>query len=204
MFRFRLPRAIHLALPALTLAFPIASAQMERQTLSGERVAIYNLAGKLRIEGGSGSDVVVEITRGGKDASQLKVANSVINGQQSLRVIYPSDRIVYPELDRWNRTTLSVAEDGTWGDHEDRGFRGRSRDRVEIRGSGTGLEAFADLRIIIPRGKRVVVHHAVGDARATKSVNLVEQEWSIANRNYRFRGVDSKRTEACAFTARKN
>ena len=149
-----------LALPASTLL-----AQMERQTVSGDRVAIYNLAGKLRVEGGSGSDVVVEITRGGKDASQLKVANSVVNGQQSLRVIYPSDRIVYPELDRWNRTSLSVNDDGTWGDTDHRGSR--DRDRVEIRGSGSGLEAYADLRILIPRGKRVAIHHAVGDARAS-------------------------------------
>src|SRR4029079_8224477 len=140
MMTFRSPHVLWLTLIAATVPCGVLRAQqVERQTLSGDRVAIYNLAGKLRVEGGSGSDVVVEITRGGKDASQLKIANSVINGQPSLRVIYPGDRIVYPDLDRWNRTTVSVAEDGTWGDRENSGSRYRDRDidRVEIRGSGT-------------------------------------------------------------------
>lgn len=38
----------------------------ERHSLQGQRVEIWNLAGQARIEAGSGSEVVVEIRRGGR------------------------------------------------------------------------------------------------------------------------------------------
>ena len=48
------------------LVGPSASGQAtERRAVGGNAVAIYNLAGRVRVEGGAGSDVVVEITRGG-------------------------------------------------------------------------------------------------------------------------------------------
>jgi lia operon protein LiaG len=165
------PRRLQFGIPLSCVALlPFAAApvraQTERHVISGERVAIYNLAGKLRVEGSNGSDVIVEVTRGGRDAEQLRIEKGVIGWRQTLRVVYPGDRVVYPELGRWDHTTISVASDGTWGDGE-RGARDRDRDRdrVEIRGSGSGLEAYADLRVLVPRGQRIVVHHAVGDAR---------------------------------------
>ena len=53
-------------------AVPVA-AQTSRQVLKGDSVAVYNLVGELRVEAGSGSDVVVEIQRGGADAAKLEV-----------------------------------------------------------------------------------------------------------------------------------
>jgi len=137
-------------------------AQTERRSIAGDRVSIYNLAGRLRVQAGSGSDVVVEVTRGGRDASQLKLATGVIRGAQTLRVIYPSDRIVYADLDRRSRTTMRVNEDGTFDDEN--GDRDSGRDRVEIRDSGSGLEAHADLIVSIPKGQRANVHWGVGEA----------------------------------------
>ena len=49
----------------------LAAQQPERVVLQGRDVAIYNLAGRLRVEGGSGDRVVVEVTRGGRDAGRL-------------------------------------------------------------------------------------------------------------------------------------
>lgn len=150
------------------------SAQTERHVLSGDRVAIYNLAGKVRVESGSGSDVVVEVTLAGPDARQLRVEEGMVRGQNALRVIYPADHVVYSSLSRNDHTTLNVSDDGTWGDdHESRDSRrsrdnsDRQRNRVEISGSGSGLEAYADLRVLVPRGQRVALHHAVGDVRVT-------------------------------------
>jgi hypothetical protein len=148
-------------------------AQSERRTLSGERVAIYNLAGKLRVESGSGSEVIVEVTRGGRDADRLRVEQGAIGGYETLRVLYPSERIVYPGVGRYDRTTINVRDDGTWGDRPTRGSRDereasdRERNRVEISSSGSGLEAYADVRVLVPRGQRIVIHNAVGDARIT-------------------------------------
>ena len=154
------------AVALLLLSPSPARAQSDRHSISGERIAIYNLAGKLRVESTSGSDVIVEVTRGGRDAGQLRIEKGAIGGSQTLRVIYPSDRVVYSELGRWDRTTINVREDGTWGDDQ-RGYgdRDRGRDRVEIRASGSGLDAYADLRVLVPRGQRIMIHHAVGDAR---------------------------------------
>ena len=80
-----------------TLLIPIvATAQTTRQTLKGDSVAIYNLVGELRVEPGSGSDVAVEIARGGADASRLEVQSGPIRGRETLRIVYPDDAIRLP------------------------------------------------------------------------------------------------------------
>jgi lia operon protein LiaG len=150
---------------AITLWHAPASAQTERRTVSGDRIAIYNLAGKLGVEAGSGSDVVVEITRRGRDANQLRFEEGTIRGQETVRVIYPADHIIYPGLERSDRTSLTVREDGTWGDDHSGRHSDGDRNRVEISASGRGLEAYADMRVLVPRGQRVAIYHAVGEAR---------------------------------------
>lgn len=150
----------------LVLPHSSAAAQTERRTISGDRIAIYNLAGKVRVQAGSGSDVAVEITRGGRDADQLRIEEGTIRDRETLRVLYPADHIVYPEMERSNRTTISVRDDGTWGDDHSRGAD-RDRNRVEISGAGRGMEAYADLRILVPRGQHIEIHQGVGDARVT-------------------------------------
>ena len=158
----RAPRARSAALiAAIALAVPsVARAQTERRAVPGDQVAIYNLAGHLRAEGGGSGDVMVEVTRAGRDASKLEVRAGTRGGRHTLSVVYPSDRVVYPELGRGSNTELSVNDDGTFDDN-DRG----DRERVQIRGSGSGLEAHADLRVVIPRGKSVALHLGAGDVQ---------------------------------------
>src|SRR5262245_57609955 len=115
-----------LAIVAFT---PAGAQQVERRTLTGNRVAIYNLAGTLKIQGGAGPAVVVDITRGGRDASRLTLAEGAVHGANSLRVVFPGDRIVYPRLGYRTRTELRVNSDGTF-DHGG-GDGWFSRDRVE-------------------------------------------------------------------------
>ena len=86
----------------------LAAQQPERRTLAGSHVAIYNLAGVMRLERGTGSDVVVELTRGGPDAGKLLIATGPLRGRETLRVLYPDDEIVYRELGRGSNTTLRV------------------------------------------------------------------------------------------------
>ncbi|MFI5310807.1 MAG: DUF4097 family beta strand repeat-containing protein, partial [Gemmatimonadales bacterium] len=151
---------------ALLLAAPAATAQSERKTLSGSTIAIYDIVGRIRVEPGTGSDVVVEVTRGGRDARKLAVEVGQLRGVNTLRVLYPNDDIVYPELGRWSNSTFSVNSDGTWdGAHGDRGDRGwfRGGHRVRVKGSGSGVEAWADLRILVPTGKRLDVNLGVGE-----------------------------------------
>jgi lia operon protein LiaG len=151
-----------IAFGALVASAPMAArAQTEHRNLSGDRVAVYNLAGRVRVQGATGTQVTVDITRGGRDAAKLKIEGGDVRGWNSLRVVYPSDRIVYPEWQSRGRTQMHVNSDGTFDD-DDRGWS--DRDRVEIRSSGDGLEAHADLTIGVPKGQRVSVHWGVGDA----------------------------------------
>lgn len=124
--------------------------------LSGRDVAVYNLAGEVRIVQGRGSTVVVRVTRGGADARELEVEVGEIGGRETLRVIYPSQRIVYSALGRGSNNTLRVSSDGTFYDGRRRG------DRVQISGSGRGLEAHADLEIEVPAGREFSLYLAVG------------------------------------------
>jgi hypothetical protein len=172
-------------LGAAVLCAAAAGAQTERHLLSGPSVAIYDLVGRVQVVQGSGSDVVVEVTRGGHDAGTLKVEMGEVNGRNALRVVYPDDDIVYPDLGRGSESDLRVNSDGTFGgddrdvrnDRDDRNARNR-RDarsdrswdghRIRIRGEGRGTEAWADLRILVPAGKDVAVHVGVGALGATR------------------------------------
>lgn len=146
-----------LALSAL-VAVP-ALAQPEQRSVKGSTVAIYNLAGRLRVVAGSGDAVIVEITRGGADAAKLRVETGAIGGRETLRVVYPADQVVYP--DSRSRTSVDVRGDGTFSDGS---WQDRNRDRVDIRGYGPGLEAFADLVVRMPKGQKIELFLAVGRA----------------------------------------
>jgi DUF4097 and DUF4098 domain-containing protein YvlB len=127
-------------------------------------VSIYNLVGELRVRATSGSQVTVDVTRGGHDADKLKLETGDVRGWQSLRVIYPSDQIVYPNLGRRSRSTLRVNADGTFNEDDSDSDSRHGSGRVEIRDSGSGLEAHADLVVNVPKGQRIAIHWGVGDA----------------------------------------
>lgn len=150
-----------LALVALPLSTAPLAAQ-ESFTLSGERVAIYNLAGRVEVVRGTGSDVTVRVTRGGRDAGELAIEVGAVGGRETLRVIYPGDEVVYEDPARGGRfsSQVRVRDDGTFGG----GMAGGRR--VDVRSGGSGLRAHADLRVEVPAGRDVALHLAVGRAEA--------------------------------------
>jgi DUF4097 and DUF4098 domain-containing protein YvlB len=166
------------AILPLMLAGPaVLAAQQERHSLEGDDVAIYNLAGEVSVEAGQGS-IGVLVSRGAGAARQLRVEQGEIDGRETLRVIYPSDHIVYPPLGSGSdhivypplgsgsSTQLRVRDDGTFGDEHGWDERSRSR-RVTIMDRGDGLDAHADLRISVPTGNKVAIHLAVGKVTVT-------------------------------------
>lgn len=156
-----------LALPAL-----LTAQQPERVTLEGNDVAIYNIVGRLKIVGATGDRVVVEVTRGGSDGARLTLETGAVRGRSSLRIQYPSDRVHYSNAS-WNgRTTFTISDDGTWGDGNDGRSDGR---RIEVSSRGEGLDAHADLRISVPKGKSVHVRHGVGET----TVDNVDGDLSV-------------------------
>ncbi len=141
-------------------------AEPQRYAFSGQELSVYNLAGSIRVQGGTGSEIVVNMTKRGPDASKLTVETGKVRGRDAFRVIYPADRIVFKDgKSRWDRTQLRVTSDGTFGDGDDGRMRfGFGNDRVEITTSGRGLEASADVVVSLPRGRGLTINLAAGDA----------------------------------------
>jgi lia operon protein LiaG len=162
MFPVRLARTSLLSLVVTAPAF----AQVEQRTIRGADVAIYNLAGVVRAVPGTGPGVTVDITRRGSGANQLRIESGPLGGRETLRIVYPSDRIVYRDGRDGMRTSVSVREDGTFSDGN-WSSRDRDRDRVEIRASGSGLEAHADLTVRVPRGQKIALFLAAGRAEVS-------------------------------------
>jgi lia operon protein LiaG len=155
------PALLRATIAALLLGFGVparAEAQSERFTVSGDQVAVYNIAGKMRVEAGTGSDVAIEVTRAGADAKDLRIERGRIGSDETLRVIYPDDDIIYPDLGFGGRTDLTVRDDGTFF----HGSRVMGGHRVTIREHGSGTEAHADLLIRVPAGKRISLYLAAG------------------------------------------
>jgi lia operon protein LiaG len=187
----RLTAAAALAVASITLPLHAQQARGagERYTLRGDRVAVYNLVGTMRVEGAArGGDVEVEVRTGGPDGRELKVETGEIGGRQTLRVVYPDDDIHVPRDGAFSgSTTLHVRDDGTFGDDgygsgsddddDDRASRSRSSRRsdsrsrrVRISSRGDGIEAYADVTLRVPEDRTIAVFLGVGEA-AVSNVN---------------------------------
>lgn len=145
------------------LALVAAPAAAQSYSLTGDRVAVYNIAGSVTVTGGSGSAVKVQVDPAGSDARQLKVETGPVRGAETLRVIYPDETIIYAALGRGSNTQMNIRADGTWGNFGKEKWSNRDeRRKVNIRGSGSGVEAYADLKVTIPAGKTVGIFTGVG------------------------------------------
>lgn len=151
----RTMRAAWTLMLAALLAGSVSAQEVVR--VSGSEVAVYDLVGHVEVVRGSGSEVVVRIQRGGGDAASLRVETGEIRGRETVRIIFPDDEIVYPEMGRGSNSTMRVRADGTFGDG-----RLSGGDRVRIRGSGSGLEAWADLVVEVPAGQTLAAYLGVG------------------------------------------
>jgi lia operon protein LiaG len=155
-------RPLRFLATALVLATaPLASLQAqqaERFELSGARLELYNLIGTLQVAPSTGTTAVAEITRAGKDGPKLTVQNA--NG--TLSVLYPGSEFTYPAMGGNAETNLRVRDDGTFGDrYGDRSNRDGGR-KVTITSRAGGLAAWADIRLLLPRGAQVDLNLGVG------------------------------------------
>ena len=176
--------SLSLALAALASVPAAARAQGASYTLSDRDVAVYDLVGTVRVVAGSGDAVKVDVVRRGRDAEKLQVQTGAIGGRQTLRVVFPDNDIVFPEMNRGSNAQIQVRDDGTFDDDGDRG-RGH---RVRVSSRGSGLEAWADVTVSVPKGQRVAIHAGVGALTATgvdADLDLRAQAASVATRNTR-------------------
>ena len=172
MLAIKIPHLRSTALLSVTGLFlsitTLPAQQVERYAMPEDELAIYNLAGEVRMEPGTGGDITVQVTRGGADAAKLKVLRGERDGMQTLRFVYPETRIRYGKMESGSSTQLRVRDDGTFGgDHDDDERRKPEGKQVTIASGGGGLDAHADLRIGVPQGRRVALYLAVGKVAVT-------------------------------------
>jgi lia operon protein LiaG len=166
----RLAAHLGLAVAPLLLMAPSLAAQSNDYTLRGERVAVYNVAGDLRVEPGTGRDVEIRVSLRGRDASRLRVETGTVRGLPTLRVIYPDDDIIYDggESGSSRRSSMEtrIRDDGTWGNNNGRDGWLRDGRRIRVRSSGRGVEAWADIVVRVPEGQSADSYLLVGSLSA--------------------------------------
>lgn len=140
----------------------------ERFVLIGSSAHVYDLAGEVRIEPGTGPDVVVMVTRVGADAAALRVERDSTAGGDVLRVVAtgPSARrLYYPGLA--GRSDSVEFRAGAGGLKAGKGgflglFASRRATKVVRRPGRGGLDAHADLVVAVPPGRRLDVQLGAG------------------------------------------
>lgn len=153
------------ALLVLVLIAPRAHAEFDESfTFESSSLRVTNLIGKIDIEGHSGSGFVVEVSVQGEDAEPGLIEFESSDGNRAeLMILFPTDderRYVYPELGRNSRTTFNPGH----GNNDMWGFFGRGK--IEVRGSGRGLEVWADVTIKVPHDAELIVFNGVGELEA--------------------------------------
>jgi hypothetical protein len=127
------------------LAAPAWAALEERMTFSSDRLSVRSLIGEVRVEAGSGSDFEVLVTIAGKDAQEGLVKLDASDSRLDIRFPAGQHEFVYPKIEGGSNIKLG---DGT--------------ERIRVRGSGPGMELWADVTVRVPRGTELEVEHGVG------------------------------------------
>ena len=152
--QLRLSRAwICGALVALVALSGLAVAE-ERATFGGDRLTVRSLIGEVRVESG-GSQFEVVVRPQGRDARE-----GLIRLEQSgdeILIVFPEgqDTFVYPKLGGGS-TTINTKSNSGWLS------RLFGSDRIKVRGSGSGMELWADVVVRVPSGSALELEHAVG------------------------------------------
>ena len=148
-----------LALGALALlpALPLPALAAQTYTLTGDDVAIWDPAGEVKFEPATGNAVEVVVSIQGKDAGDVSVNDKALGSRPTLRVLYPGQTVIYPPMGRWSNSNTTIRDDGTWGDHNNWGGH-----KLTVKGSGSGTEAWADIVVRVPKGRKVSVYSIAG------------------------------------------
>ena len=162
----------------------------ETVSVATRKLTVDNLIGEVRLEPHAGSAFEVLVTAGGRDASRdvLKVDVKEEGSGSRVTVVFPVDThtsYVYPAMGRGSTTTFNLK--GKHSKHHDGGwmaglasfFTDWTGGQIKVRGSGSGVEMWADLVVRVPRGATLNVEHGVG----TLLADGVEGELSLEARS---------------------
>jgi hypothetical protein len=152
-------------LPTLLHPQPARGAETTREfTLKTSSLLVGNLIGAVDVRPGTGDAFRVTVRLQGDEE-----AIGMIDLQQetnALRIVFPLDRhmkYVYPELGSGFRVSTGIRaesrEEKSWLRRTFGHFKER---QLTVRGSGEGLEVWADVVIEVPSGRALTLRHGVG------------------------------------------
>ena len=156
-------------LPTLLVVRSTEAAEITREfTFTTTDLFVGNLVGAIDVRQGQGDAFKVTVNLRGDDMS----ADLITLEQESnaLRIRFPLEKhnsYVYPAMGHGSRSTFSIHDQDTneksW---LRRTFGMLSGDRVTVRGSGNGLEMWADVTVEVPAGRALTLRHGVGEVTA--------------------------------------
>jgi len=139
----------------------------ERKSFSGNSLVVHNLIGDVTVKGHAGGEFEVRVQVQGRDASRETIEIRAEDGE--LTVVFPLERerdYVYPRLGSGSRTSFSMSRDESgWLGALFEGLSGR---RVTVRGSGSGMQVWADVEVLVPNGKNLEFYLGVGEINASE------------------------------------
>ncbi len=150
--------------------------------LTGAAVAIYDPAGSVRIQPGTGDHVLVTVTRAGADAESLRpervsraggdLLRLQVSGPAPRRLLYPgmpgrSDSVQF----RATRSGYAAGRGGFLGL-----FGGRTTKVLRRPGKAPATDAHADMVVSVPPGRRVDLQVGAGDIFVAGDVGEVHAQ----------------------------
>ena len=174
--RKTLARILTLGVVCIAAAIPAVAGFEQNFEINSDELVINNLIGKIEIEGhnGSGFEVTVEVDGDDGDRDTITVREN--SGEIS--VVFPrgEKNFVYPKMGS-GQTSFSQNRSGSWLSQVLGEILGS--DKITVRGSGRGLEVWADVHVSVPSGGTLRVNHGVGTIEASS----VDGELSLYNRS---------------------
>jgi hypothetical protein len=151
-------------------------------TIAGEKLSVVNLVGEVRLEAATGSDFEIDVAVRGRDAGPDLIRFDQADGSEAhLYIQYPLHKegtFVYPELGHGSNSSFGAPRGTAWGEPATgaRSILHRGNHQVRVRSYGRGLEAWADVTVRVPAGKKLEIRHGAGriTARGTQGSLLLD------------------------------
>ncbi|HOX27043.1 MAG TPA: DUF4097 family beta strand repeat-containing protein [Candidatus Krumholzibacteria bacterium] len=158
-----------LALVLVVAASAAAAAEFSQDLATAAReLTLDNLIGEVRVEPAPGDRFEIRVDVRGEDADpSLILVKLEDGGKARLTVQFPIEEhrsYVYPKLGRGESTTIwqpgPESDEGGW---LRKVWRGVGGEKIKVRGSGRGLEVWADVTLRVPAGRSAEVHLGAGE-----------------------------------------
>ncbi len=155
----------------LLVAGPVAASGLEHDfTFEADELVLVNLIGKIRVEAATGDDFEVHVEVRGSDAEPDMITVDLDTGRKSKLVVeFPIEEhrtYIYPDLGRGSTTIWQPDQDGDSG-WWSKLWNSMGGEKVTVKGSGRGLEVWADVTLRVPADRKTSVYLAAGDIKAT-------------------------------------